>query len=90
MSVSRKEKVVQFDDCKTRIRIMRVWDFASRQARVGTWMQDVRDRSRFEKRIREIGERINYVLIKKYKDYVNNKTVKCENYFLSLFLIYES
>lgn len=72
MSVSR-EKVVRFDDNKTKIVIMRVWSFAAHQARIGKWEQVARDRSRFKKRIQEIGQIIDCILVKKYEKYVKNK-----------------
>lgn len=75
MSVPRK-KIVRFDDDKTTIRIMYAWDFAYRTARISEWARIVCDRLRFEKRIREVGEIVNGVLIKKYEKYqkLNCKT----------------
>ena len=78
MSVPRKKKSVRFND-KIDIRILCVWDFASRQARIGLWERDARDRSRFGKRIREVGEVVDCVLLKKYIEYVKNSVLikKC-------------
>ncbi|XP_055533081.1 uncharacterized protein LOC129723122 [Wyeomyia smithii] len=48
-----EEKKVRFN-LNPEVHVIRVWDFASRQARKGEWETAARDRERFRKRIEEI------------------------------------
>lgn len=47
-----EDKKVRFN-LKTEVHVMRMWDFAYRQARKGEWEMAARDRERFRKRIEE-------------------------------------
>lgn len=54
-------KVVSFLE-KPQVKIIRVWDFASREARKSTWQQDACDRERFQRRIDRAATYIDLVI----------------------------
>jgi hypothetical protein len=63
----REEKKVRFD-LKPKIHVMRTWDFAHRQARIGEWETLARDRVRFTDRIKKLESIIAPVLSREHRD----------------------
>lgn len=60
---SQSKKSVKFNP-RTKIHVMHVWEFAYRQARKDIWQEKGRDRVRFAKKIRDIGEILTPILNK--------------------------
>lgn len=56
-----EEKRVRFDESKNKVHNMHCWIFAYRQSRTGAWETAARDRFRFEKRVRELEDKLTIV-----------------------------
>ena len=55
------KKIVRFSTDPSEIRLLCVWNYASRKARIGEWETFARDRYRFAERCRLIEHRIKYI-----------------------------
>lgn len=62
-----EDKKVRFNP-KPEVHVMRMWDFAYRQARKGDWEMAARDRERFKKRIEETGRILTTVFDERQRD----------------------
>ncbi|XP_054153754.1 uncharacterized protein LOC128952387 [Oppia nitens] len=61
LAEERKQTKVNFSPNKPLIRVLCVWDYASRQARSGGWEQMAVDRQRFAEKCRRIETQIGFV-----------------------------
>ncbi|AKS25381.1 Clas38 [Clostera anastomosis granulovirus B] len=70
---------VTFSD-KNQIFIMWVWLYAANKARSIYWEKCAADRVRFQKRIKEVGTKIEWVLSDSHRSsmYKNNEQVRCQ------------
>lgn len=73
-NLQKIKKEVKFADQPT-IYMMYAWTYAYQTARCGKWMEMARDRERFKIRIMQISNIVTPVLIKKYEEFINNKTI---------------
>ncbi|XP_034827896.1 uncharacterized protein PPP1R15 [Maniola hyperantus] len=60
-------KKVTFTSEPPKVHVMRVWDFASRQARVGHWERYALDRDRFKRRIADVEMAISWVFKRQHR-----------------------
>lgn len=68
-------KQVCFEE-NPRVRVMRVWEYASRSARRGGWEQAARDRVRFQMRIERTKKILDPVLEKKRSEFTVHREEK--------------
>nr|ARX72032.1 protein phosphatase 1 [Erinnyis ello granulovirus] len=73
-----KNKRVSFNP-NTRTYIMWVWLYAAKKARSNYWEQCAVDRARFQRRIKEVGLKISWVLSNEHRSKINkNEQVRCQ------------
>lgn len=78
--IPREQHTVWFPRCK-RVQFnlncmvynMITWGFAYQEARKGKWEEAGRDRDRFSRRIKDVGEKISWLFLKEHRDKKNEK-----------------
>ena len=70
----QNSKKVRFNENVT-VHYMIYWDFAYREARKGTWKQEIADRCRFTRRVQELDLMLGPYLKKKIEK-IFNKYIK--------------
>ena len=61
-----------------KVHVMRTWNFAYRQARIGLWEQYGRDRVRFHDKIKALEPEINLVLTPAHRDKIFSERFSSE------------
>lgn len=75
MKLNNKTKKVHFNT-NNEIQVMHVWNYAYRAARKGHWQQYACDRSRFQRRIENVGIIISRILTSDHRKIVKAFLVK--------------
>ena len=76
--VRESDKKVTFSECKPSVKVLRVWDFAHRSARIGReWEQMARDRQRFRNKCLQIENKIGFIFDPKHRQQVFNSRFNC-------------
>ena len=70
---------VNFTSTKPSVRVLHVWDFASRRARCGQWEELARDRERFAEKCRRIDSQIGYIFGSEHRQRAYNSRYNSEN-----------
>ena len=69
---------VNFNSDKPSVRVLHVWNYASRRARCGQWEELARDRERFAEKCRRIDSQIGYIFGEEHRRRAYNSRYNSE------------